>query len=436
LETSFVPFSELLSEVIDNRGRTCPTSDTGIPLIATNCIRNDLLYPVYEKIRYVSPDTYETWFRGHPKPGDLILVLKGTPGRICIAPDPVDFCIAQDMVALRVDESRVYPKYLFALLRSAQIQSKIEQMHVGTLIPHFKKGDFDKLLLPIPNREAQYFIGDLYFTLSSKIDVNRRMTEVLDGIARALFQSWFVDFDPVRAKVESRDTTLAKSIADLFPDSFEDSEIGEIPAGWSVGTIEKLAEVNALTLSRTDPLDPIDYVEISEVMLGEIRNIIRYERGSEPSRARRRLRHGDSVLSTVRPDRGSYFLALNPPETLVASTGFAVLTPKNDHWAFLHSLATRREVGDQLGRLADGGAYPAIRPEVVGQISVAIPPTSEPIVLFEKLVRPLYEKSGQNRGQSRTLGQLRDAVLPKLISGELLLPDAERIVGGRCNGAL
>ena len=254
------------------------------------------------------------------------------------------------------------------------------------------------------------------------------MNDTLEGIARALFKSWFVDFDPVRATADGRDASLPKSIADLFPDSLQDSEVGEIPKGWSVGNIESVAEVNALTLSRTDLLDVIDYVEISEVMRGNVANIVRYERGREPSRARRCLRHGDSVLSTVRPDRGAYFLALNPPDTLVASTGFAVLTPKNGLWAFLYSLATRREIGEQLGRLADGGAYPAIRPEAVGKILVALPPTLEPILLFEKLVRPLYEKAAKNRTQSRTLGYLRDALLPKLISGELRLPDAERIV--------
>jgi type I restriction enzyme S subunit len=108
-----------------------------------------------------------------------------------------------------------------------------------------------------------------------------------------------------------------------------------------------------------------------------------------------------------------------------------VLTPNHGAWAFLYSLATRREIGEHLGRLADGGAYPAVRPEVVANIRVALPPTFEPVLRFEQLVRPLYEKSTQNRTQSRTLGQIRDALLPKLISGELRLPDPERILGGQ-----
>jgi type I restriction enzyme S subunit len=243
MQVDYIPFTELLSSIVDNRGKTCPTADSGIPLIATNCISNDQLYPAYEKMRYVSQDTYATWFRGHPKPGDLIFVTKGTPGRVCMAPDPVDFCIAQDMVAVRADRRKVYPKYLFAILRSSAVQAQIEQMHVGTLIPHFKKGDFDKLLLPVPDQETQELIGDIYFELSAKSELNRRMNETLEAIARALFKSWFVDFDPVRAKAEGRDPGLPKPLANLFPDSFQGSELGEIPKGWKVETIADVCDV-------------------------------------------------------------------------------------------------------------------------------------------------------------------------------------------------
>jgi type I restriction enzyme S subunit len=87
-------FNRVFSNVVDNRGRTAPTSETGIPLIATNCIKEDGLYPVKEKLRYVSKETYDNWFRGHPQPNDIIIVNKGTPGMVCLVPDPVDFVIA------------------------------------------------------------------------------------------------------------------------------------------------------------------------------------------------------------------------------------------------------------------------------------------------------------------------------------------------------
>ena len=142
MKIEHIPFGTLLKNVVDNRGKTCPTSESGIPLIATNCISNNFLYPQHLKVRYVNNEIFNNWFRGHPEPGDMIFVTKGSPGRVAWVPNPVGFCIAQDMVSIRADDRKVYPKYLFAALRSNIIQKEIEGLHVGTLIPHFKKGDY------------------------------------------------------------------------------------------------------------------------------------------------------------------------------------------------------------------------------------------------------------------------------------------------------
>jgi type I restriction enzyme S subunit len=251
-----VPFADLLAHVVDNRGRTCPTADAGRPLIATNCISNERLYPSYDSERFVSEETYRTWFRGHPLPGDLIFVCKGSPGRVALAPDPVDFCIAQDMVALRADSSRIYPKYLLAALRSPQVQQRIENMHVGTLIPHFKKGDFDKLLIPVPDQETQIAIGDTYYEFSEKIEQNRRTAQVLGRLARAIFQAWFVDFEPVRAKAEGATSfpSMPQSVFDALPTRFIDSEIGPVPHDWRVKSIAQIATfLNGLALQKYPP---------------------------------------------------------------------------------------------------------------------------------------------------------------------------------------
>ncbi len=181
-------FTELLSEIIDNRGRSCPTAEKGLPLIATNCIKNDGLYPIYETERYVDAETYEGWFRGHPKPGDILFVCKGSPGTVALVPDPVDFCIAQDMVAVRADPSKVYPNYLFAVLRAPQIRDQIYSMHVGSLIPHFKKGDFHKLRIPILSESEQRFIGDAYVELSQKIESNQRSTYLIKSLIKVEYQ--------------------------------------------------------------------------------------------------------------------------------------------------------------------------------------------------------------------------------------------------------
>jgi len=245
------------------------------------------------------------------------------------------------------------------------------------------------------------------------------MNATLEAMARALFQSWFVDFDPVRAKLDARPPAgLDPDTAALFPEHFEHSEDGMIPVGWHRAATEELCAINAWTLGRNDDLETLEYVEISEVSRGNIANIATYPRGEEPSRGRR-LRHGDTVLSTVRPDRGSYFLALNPPENRVASTGFAVLTPTKAPWSFIHAAMTQQEVSDHLGQMADGGAYPAVRPEIIGAMKVAVPNEPKILEAFHRTCAPLFEQAEANRTQSLTLATLRDTLLPKLLSGEL-----------------
>ncbi len=307
------------------------------------------------------------------------------------------------------------PRFISYFLRSLDFTAYSDK----AAVPGLNRNDLHTAMVHLPPINEQRAIAHILGTLDDKIELNRRTNETLEAIARALFKSWFVDFDPVRAKAEGRDPGLPAHLADLFPDSFEDSELGEIPKGWHTAAVSDLADVNARTLGRTDPLDAIDYVEISEVTRGQVANIVRYERGTEPSRARRRLTHGDTVLSTVRPDRGAYFLCLNPPKTLIASTGFAVVSPRDGNWAFLYSALTRSEVGGELGRLADGGAYPAVRPEAVGGLRLVSPQGSETRSAFDELARPLYERSEQNRMENRLLTALRDSLLPRLISGEL-----------------
>ena len=239
-------------------------------------------------------------------------------------------------------------------------------------------------------------------------------------MVQALFQSWFVDFDPVRAKLDGRQPyNLDSATAALFPEHFEHGKDGILPTGWRHAAIEELCEINTWTLGKNDDLKTLEYVEISEVSRGNTAKIAIYTRGEEPSRARRRLRHGDTVLSTVRPDRGSYFLALNPPQNRVVSTGFAVLSPTEAPWSFVHAAMILPEVFDHLGQMADGGAYPAVRPEIVGAMKVAVP--NEPKILdtFHRICGPLFEQADANRIQSRTLAALRDTLLPKLLSGEL-----------------
>jgi len=310
------------------------------------------------------------------------------------------------------------PLFAFYFLKALDF----DRFNSGSAQPSLNRNFIYPIPIRVPKPAEQKAIAAVLGALDDKIELNRQMNATLEAMARALFQSWFVDFDPVRAKLDGEGFNspgLDPATAALFPEHFAHGEHSMLPVGWRLAAIEEVCAINAWTLGKNDDLDTLEYVEISEVSRGNTANIATYSRGEEPSRARRRLRHGDTVLSTVRPDRGSYFLALHPPENRVASTGFAVVTPTKVPWSFLHAALTLPEVSDHLGQMADGGAYPAVRPEVIGAMQVALPGEPKILEAFHRLCAPLFQQAEANRTQSRTLATLRDTLLPKLLSGEL-----------------
>ena len=363
---------------------------------------------------------------------DVVLTTRGTVGNVALFDDSISFQHARinsGMVLLRADQSQLSPLFLYQFVRSSLFKQQVLALTTGSAQPQLPIRDIIRINLTFPPLPEQKAIASVLGTLDDLIEANREINETLEEMARALFKSWFVDFDPVRARLEGRQPAgMDAATAALFPNHFQDSELGQIPKGWVNTTIGETCEINSWSLGKNDKLDTLEYVEISEVNRGDIADIVTYHRGDEPSRARRRLRHGDSVLSTVRPDRGAYFLSLNPPENRVASTGFAVLTPSKTPWSFIHAAMTQPEVSDHLGHLADGGAYPVVRPEIIGAIEVVVPNSSAILDAFQQVCAPLFEMAESNRLESRDLATLRDTLLPKLLSGEVKALTAKEVV--------
>lgn len=358
------------------------------------------------------------------KVGDTIITTKGnSTGRTSFVTDRLPpFVYSPHLSYWRSrDPEKLCGGFLRYWSQGVEFIDQLSGMKASTdMAPYLSLTDQRRLSITLPPFAEQEAIAAVLGALDDKIDLNRRMNATLEAMARAIFQSWFVDFDPVRAKLDGHEpVALDTASAALFPEHFVHGEHNMIPVGWRLAAMRDVCAINAWTLGKSDDLETLEYVEISEVSRGNVADIAIYPRGEEPSRARRRLRHGDTVLSTVRPDRGSYFLALNPPENRVASTGFAVLTPTKVPWSFLHAALTQPDVSDHLGQMADGGAYPAVRPEVIGAIQVAMPNEAKILEAFHRLCAPLFERAEANRTQSRILATLRDALLPKLLSGEL-----------------
>lgn len=422
-----LPFTDLLSNIVDNRGRTCPVAESGIPLIATNCVKNTGLFPTFEKVRYVDESTYKTWFRGHPKPGDLVFVTKGSPGQVCLVPDPVPFCIAQDMVAIRANPEVVHPNYLFAALRSPEVQEAISNMHVGSLIPHFKKGDFSKLSIPVPEISIQRVVGDTFIELSSKIELNRKMNATLEAMARALFRDWLVDFGPTRAKIEGSAPYLSPDLWSLFPDRLDDE--GK-PEGWEVSTIGDEVRVVGGSTPSTKEADlwdgginwatPKDLSTLAAPVLLETSRTISAAGLAKISSGQ--LPVGSLLLSSRAPIG---YLAIAEVPVAINQGFIGMICDKrlSNVFAWLWTLENMEAI---LAK-ANGSTFQEISKGNFRPLPVVVAPDAV-LLAFDAIARSLYERIAKNERESRTLAQTRDLLLPKLMSGEIRVRDAERLV--------
>ena len=231
--------------------------------------------------------------------------------------------------------------------------------------------DLAQLPIILPPREERNKSLIFLKSLDDKIELNRRINETLEAIARAIFKSWFIDFDPVRAKASGeapesicRRLALTPELLDLFPDRFQDSELGEVPIAWKISTLDTYAQLNPESWTKANPPVEVEYVDLANTKWGKIEATQSFAWKNAPSRAQRVLRPGDTVVGTVRPGNGSF--ALIGDDGLTGSSGFAVLRPKKPTYeTYIYLWVTRKENIDRLAHLADGAAYPAINPEVV-----------------------------------------------------------------------
>ena len=321
-------------------------------------------------------------------------------------------------------DPKVDTEFLYWVTRNSSLWPKR-----GSAQPFISQGDARKLEISIPPLREQRAIAHILGTLDDKIELNRRMNETLEAMARALFKSWFVDFDPVRAKVEDRDTGLPSNIADLFPDRLVDSELGEIPEGWEVGTIRQLAEriQNGGTPKRSEPTywEPgeipwLTSGEIRQSLILKTQNFISKE-GLANSSAK--IVPGHSILVALYgATAGQVSMNYQPLSTNQAIS--AIIPSTGNRYFCLMSL--KLEVSELENR-AVGSAQQNISKKIVEDTMILLP-CLKLRTTYDALVKPLFDRNFYILDENQTLSTLRDTLLPKLISGEIRLRDAETIV--------
>lgn len=197
-----------------------------------------------------------------------------------------------------------------------------------------------------------------------------------------------------------------------------DSELGLIPEGWEIKKLGDITAINASSIKNSNAPEEINYIDIASVTTGLINKIEPLAFVDAPSRARRVVKHGDIIWSTVRPNRKSYSLILNPLPNLVVSTGFAVVTAIKTPYTYLYHALTTDDFVVYLTNNATGSAYPAVNPGDFKNADVLLPP-SKLMDKFHSIVVDFYNQTQNFQIKSENLRRTRDLLLPKLISGEI-----------------
>jgi type I restriction enzyme S subunit len=303
-------------------------------------------------------------------------------------------------------------KYLYHLVKYVGLN----HLKDGTSNPTLSRDTFGAQLFPLPPLAEQKAIAAVLGALDDKIELNRRMNATLEAMARALFQSWFVDFDPVRAKLDGRPpAALDPATAAFFPDSFQDSALGEIPYGWRLGTLGELVQLRTDRVDATPAKDNIRYIALEDMPAKSI-DLSNFQLGSAVNSSITAFRKGDVLFGSMRPYFHKVGLAFF--DGITRTTTF-VLRPRKDcfrHFALLHFYSD--DVVAHSTTASVGTTIPYVRWDSMESYRIPVPPDSL-LGAFEKTVSPLVQRIAAQGEESRTLATLRDTLLPKLLSGEL-----------------
>lgn len=311
--------------------------------------------------------------------------------------------------------------FLYYLLCGREYRNEVIASATGTTVKHTSPTRIKQFRFLLPPPDEQRAIAHILGTLDNKTELNRRMNETLDAIARAVFKSWFVDFDPVRAKCEGRDPGLPKPLADLFPDSFEDSESGEIPKGWRVRTVGE--EFN-LTMGQSPP--GTTYNETGDGLpffQGSTDFGFRFPVRRVYCTAPTRLAQAGDTLVSVRAPVGDINMAI---ERCCIGRGVAAVRHASGSRSYTHYfMKALRSVFNRFE--ADGTVFGSINKSDFHSLQSVIP-NSGVVAAFDRLAAPLDDRISKIEEETANLVTTRDTLLPKLISGELRITDTDRIL--------
>jgi type I restriction enzyme S subunit len=426
-----------MESIIDYRGKTPEKSTSGIPLVTAKVIKGGRIETPNE---FIAPEAYDEWMRrGIPEAGDVVITTEAPLGEIAQLPK-AKVALAQRVITLRGKRDAVDNTYLKYLLLSKPFQEDLQARATGTTVVGIKQSVLRKIGLTFPGLSQQKAVAHILGTLDDKIELNRKANETLEAMARALFKSWFVDFDPVRAKSEGRPTGLPDVIGDLFPDSFEESELGEVPRGWRVSPLGELLDVDKGVSYKGDFLSDAEGLPMVNLGCFAGGGAFRHEKMkfyTGDYRERHMAKAEDLLIANTDMTQNRIILGapvIIPPwrgheKFLFSHHVFAVRfkREKNVLASFIYFTLLRPTFRQVAAGHATGTTVLALPRDGITDYQAVLPPNSI-LICFTRQVDALWGKCQMAAEENTLLARMRDTLLPKLVSGELRIPEAERLL--------
>ena len=417
-------------------GSSLPASvytDDGVPVIRGSNLTLGISRFRTQEFAFVSWETASRHARSLCRPLDIIFTKKGTLGQTGLIPEGSrykQYLLSSNQMKLTVDPRVADPLFVYYFVSSPASAEKIRRDSEATGVPKTNVKYLREFPIALPPLSEQRAIAHILGTLDDKIELNRRTNETLEAIARALFKSWFVDFEPVRAKVEGRDTGLPWHIAALFPERMTNSEHGEVPDGWHIRPLADLIDVNPRRRLRKGQVAP--YLDMANMPTeGHVPNSV----VGRPFGSGMRFANGDTLIARITPclenGKAAYVDFLSDDETGWGSTEYIVMRPRKPlPHEFAYMLARNSTFRDSaIQNMTGTSGRQRVQASAVKEYRLA-QPTEGVAVAFGDLVRPLIARGSASARESRSLADLRDTLLPKLISGDIRLLEAGKVVSG------
>ena len=423
-----IPFPELVYFQEGPGIRHWQYRDEGIPFVNIRCLVDGRL-DVSSMNRLDSLEVHEKYKHFLLDAGDYVVSSSGTIGRIAeVSEDDLPCMLNTSVIRMRPKDGRSLDRrFLRYFLTSSLFQEQIHALASGSVQVNYGPTHLKQMWLSVPPMPEQQAIAHVLGTLDDKIELNRRMNETLEEMARALFKSWFVDFEPVRAKMEGRWRRgeslpgLPADLYDLFPDRLVDSELGEIPEGWGFGTFGDI--VTRLRENENPATSPDMIFSHFSIPAYDEGKIPKRESGGSIKSAKSRVPQDAVLLSKLNPEIERIWLVdVTPNERAICSTEFLVLEAKPPfRSSYVYCLALSPFFRQQVESLVTGTSKSHQRApaNAILALPVLMPlPHARVVETFEMSASELLRRSMTLRQESLALAAQRDVLLPGLVSGE------------------